>query len=82
MEMRLRRFGDAPSPLARLKMVQIHNGNQSPRRPLMAVPDEQTPGWAQGLRELYQGVAEEPMPSDFGDLLARLDRRSVQHASH
>ncbi len=80
--MRLRRVGDAPWPLARLKMVQIQDGNQSPRRPMMALPDEQTPGWAQGLRQLYQGVAEEPIPSGFGDLLARLEGRSAQRSSH
>ena len=31
------------------------------------------PGWADGLRKLYQSVAEEPLPSAFDDLLKRLD---------
>ncbi len=63
-------------------MVQIQDGNQPPRRPLMALPDDEAPGWALGLRQLYQGVAEEPIPSDFGDLLARLDARSAKNTSH
>ncbi len=63
-------------------MVQIQDGNQSPRRPMTALPEEQAPGWAQGLRQLYQGVAEEAIPSDFGELLARLDGRSAYRSSH
>ncbi len=82
MEMRLRRIGDRPLLLARLEMVQIQDGNQPPRRPMMALHDDQMPGWAQGLRQLYDVVAEEPIPSDFGDLLARLDRGSAKMSSH
>ncbi|MXP10520.1 NepR family anti-sigma factor [Pseudoblastomonas halimionae] len=36
--------------------------------------DEQSgPEWARGLRDLYDDVVEEPLPSSFHDLLARLD---------
>jgi hypothetical protein len=63
-------------------MMQIHDGNQPPHRAMMALPDEQAPGWALGLRQLYQGVAKEPIPSDFGDLLARLEARSAHGSSH
>lgn len=31
------------------------------------------PGWAGGLRQLYDSVLEEPLPSSFSDLLAKLD---------
>lgn len=31
------------------------------------------PGWAKGLRQLYDSVVEEPLPDDFQDLLDKLD---------
>jgi len=31
------------------------------------------PGWANGLRRLYDAVVEEPLPDSFKDLLSRLD---------
>ena len=31
------------------------------------------PGWADGLRKLYDSVVDEPLPDNFKDLLARLD---------
>lgn len=39
-------------------------------RPLGARP----PGWAQGLRKLYDGVVNEPLPDSFDDLLKKLDQ--------
>ena len=35
--------------------------------------DKTVPDWARGLRDLYDDVVEEPLPSSFYDLLARLD---------
>ncbi|MFM5929273.1 MAG: NepR family anti-sigma factor [Novosphingobium sp.] len=32
------------------------------------------PGWADGLRKLYDGVVAEPLPDSFEDLLKRLDQ--------
>lgn len=32
------------------------------------------PGWAQGLRKLYDGVVNEPLPDSFDDLLKKLDQ--------
>ncbi len=32
------------------------------------------PGWAQGLRKLYNSVLDEPIPDSFDDLLKKLDR--------
>lgn len=43
--------------------VKTHKANQSP-------------GWASGLRQLYDSVVEEPLPDNFKDLLAKLDRKS------
>lgn len=34
------------------------------------------PAWADGLRQLYDSVVDEPMPDSFKDLLARLDQPS------
>jgi hypothetical protein len=32
------------------------------------------PGWADGLRQLYNQVLKEPLPDSFDDLLKKLDR--------
>ncbi len=32
-----------------------------------------TPEWANGLRQLYDSVIEEPLPDSFNDLLAQLN---------
>ena len=36
--------------------------------------DGNQPGWAQGLRQLYNSVVHEPLPDSFDDLLKKLDR--------
>ena len=36
----------------------------------------QTPGWASGLRQLYDSVAHEPLPDALKDLLSKLDAKS------
>lgn len=42
-------------------------GGASPRKP-------QAPGWADGLRKLYDDVVSEPLPDSFNDLLRKLDQ--------
>ena len=32
------------------------------------------PGWAHGLRRLYNSVLNEPLPDSFDDLLKKLDK--------
>lgn len=32
------------------------------------------PGWANGLRQLYDSVVDEDLPDTFKDLLSQLDR--------
>lgn len=32
------------------------------------------PEWADGLRQLYKSVVDEPLPDSFKDLLAKLDQ--------
>jgi len=34
------------------------------------------PEWADGLRQLYDAVVDEPLPDNFKDLLAKLDRKN------
>ena len=34
------------------------------------------PGWASGLRQLYDAVVEEPLPDSFNDLIAKLDSKT------
>lgn len=34
---------------------------------------EAEPGWAVGLRKLYNSVVDEPLPDSFKDLLKKLD---------
>jgi hypothetical protein len=36
----------------------------------------QAPGWASGLRQLYDSVAHEPLPDSLKDLLSKLDSKS------
>jgi len=36
-------------------------------------PGDGEPGWASGLRKLYNSVVEEPLPDSFQDLLKKLD---------
>lgn len=40
-----------------------------------AIPEgsEGEPGWAAGLRKLYNSVVDEPLPDSFKDLLKKLD---------
>ena len=49
-------------------------GAQSPE------PDQSTPDWAGGLRQLYDSVVEEPIPDAFKDLLDRLDDSGTPQA--
>lgn len=35
-----------------------------------------SPGWASGLRQLYDSVLDEPLPDNFKDLISKLDKRN------
>ena len=35
--------------------------------------DEDSPAWADGLKQLYDSVVDEPLPDTFKDLLSQLD---------
>ena len=56
-------------------------GPVEPKRKQSAPPPAGTPagkgdepGWADGLRQLYNSVLKEPLPDSFEDLLKKLDR--------
>ena len=36
--------------------------------------DRKEPGWADGLRKLYDSVVDEPLPDSFEELLKKLDK--------
>lgn len=57
--------GTGASPDAALGVARI--GNPAPG----SGPGE--PGWAKGLRKLYNSVVDEPLPDSFRDLLKKLD---------
>lgn len=46
-------------------------GIDAPRVGAAGTGDE--PGWASGLRKLYNSVVDEPLPDSFRDLLKKLD---------
>ena len=37
---------------------------------------EKAPDWANGLKQLYDSVVEEPLPDSFQDLIDKLDSNS------
>lgn len=49
-------------------------GNATPAAPEVGAKKKK-PEWADGLRELYDSVVEEPLPDSFADLLAKLDEQ-------
>lgn len=47
---------------------------QPPKKPgINAGKKAAKPDWADGLRQLYDSVVDEPLPDSFKDLLAKLD---------
>ncbi len=43
-------------------------------KPIRTKGKSAKPGWADGLRKLYDGVVAEPLPDSFEDLLKKLDQ--------
>ncbi len=37
---------------------------------------KEAPGWANGLKQLYDEVVKEPLPDIFDDLLSKLDDKN------
>lgn len=42
---------------------------------------KEQPGWADGLRKLYDSVVEEPIPESFNELLKKLDQNNDDRSS-
>jgi hypothetical protein len=59
-----------------VELVLAHSGRKAgPHKagsPLPPQPDK--PGWADGLRQLYDSVLDEKLPDSFDDLLKKLDQ--------
>ena len=53
-----------------------------PGRSDAASDTEARPEWADGLKQLYDSVVEEPLPDTFKDLLARFDEEGPDAATH
>lgn len=49
---------------------------QSKKSNVKTSKQNQPPGWASGLRQLYDSVAHEPLPDSIKDLLSKLDSKS------
>lgn len=47
-----------------------------PMRPAQREAKRTKPEWADGLRQLYDSVVNEPLPDSFADLLSKLDEDS------
>ena len=50
------------------------SGSGGPSEKRLAPRKPETPGWADGLRKLYDDVVSEPLPDSFNDLLKKLDQ--------
>ena len=50
----------------------VSPGDDTPDRSESAA-ETQRPDWADGLRQLYDSVVDEPLPDSFKDLLDQLD---------
>lgn len=66
------------SPVKRESKLSQPKGNGEPGKvPVPAlrpgVRPSGEPGWAKGLRKLYDSVVDEPLPDSFKDLLKKLD---------
>ena len=55
-------------------MTQDNDFKLEPRGAPPPRGQQPRPGWAFGLRHLYRDVVNEPVPADFRDLIAQLDR--------
>ena len=64
-------------PVEREFVLTQPNGNGASGGKTPGLPPETRrdgePGWAGGLRKLYNSVVDEPLPDSFRDLLSKLD---------
>jgi hypothetical protein len=58
-------------------MTSDHDNEAGPRRdkaPPGKDASKREPGWASGLKQLYDSVVDEDLPDTFRDLLSQLDK--------
>jgi len=51
-------------------------GGEKDRNNVKGQKKDAQPGWASGLRQLYDSVVEEELPDSFKDLLSKLDGKN------
>lgn len=61
-------------PLKHVGNTRKETDNVTPFRQKSDQQADNAPGWADGLRKLYDSVVEEPLPDSFDDLLKKLDQ--------
>lgn len=54
-------------------MASTKKPNSSDSDRVAVSPGAQSPDWADGLKQLYDAVVDEPLPDAFKDLLDKLD---------
>jgi hypothetical protein len=59
-----------------VELVLAHSGKKVglPKGGSPLPPRPEKPGWADGLRQLYDSVLDEQLPDSFDDLLKKLDQ--------
>jgi hypothetical protein len=57
---------------------RMDDGKRTPGRSSKDPETAREPGWAEGLRQLYNSVVHEPLPDSFDDLLKKLDRAKTE----
>lgn len=71
--MRNARFGFGTGyATAMIDKKAVKKAVKTMRPPRLRV-ERMEPEWAEGLRQLYDSVLEEPLPDSFADLLSKLD---------
>lgn len=71
-----------------ISLARRAKGEERERRPEGMASDERKSGkeaakpeWADGLRQLYDSVVDEPLPDSFKDLLDKLDAPDTKSSS-
>lgn len=60
--------------MAEPDMVSDNNRSGPPIVSGVTANKKSSPDWADGLRQLYDSVVDEPLPDSFMDLLSQLDQ--------
>ena len=74
---RIRRYRARKGRIPRVMVTRKDSDEPREGRPRKSEDkhDKAGPGWANGLRELYDSVVDEDIPDSFKDLLSKLDEK-------